>query len=73
VWAPPREYLQTMPKGLERPLLAPGVALVVLGALLITASFLGAVFWVAIPGLLLPLFGILLMLIYRDSDGTWQL
>jgi hypothetical protein len=68
----PQEYFQTMPPGLDRPLLGLGIALGVIGVLVGLGGFALGAFWALAPCLLLCLAGGMLALVYRTSDGSYH-
>jgi hypothetical protein len=69
----PSEYLQMLPPGLNRPFLRGGIALIVLGILLLIYGAAAQSPWAILGGLTLPLIGFVLTLICRFSDGSYFL
>ena len=68
---PPQETLYTLPSGLDHPFRRVGIVLIVLGIALIVAAVVARfeVTVLVVVGLLLPLVGIFLALLYRESSG----
>ncbi len=60
-------------RGLDRPFLPWGIALILLGAILIFLGIVVAWPWAIVFGICLPIVGILLLLIYRASDGSYHI
>lgn len=68
----PQEYFQTLPSGLDRPFLGVGIALFVVGILVVLGGFAVGAYWTLAPCLLLCLAGVVVALVWRTSDGTYH-